>query len=116
MTTETKATRTPGPWVHNALPANGDLRESPACAIWSADSKTTIVTTEFGSAFNKTMPDDATKDANIRFIVRACNAHDDLIAACKLVLKNSHGVAPLLDEEHAIVAAAVSKAEGRVVS
>ncbi len=71
------------PWKTNALPAEGDLRDSRAFAIWSADNKTAIATSEFGEAFNKQMPADEEKHANLEFIVRAANCHDEMLAALK---------------------------------
>ena len=63
-------------------------------------------------------------DANAKFIVRACNAHDELLAACKLFADAAHEVVALLNGKGFACPASISfaaeqarhaiaKAEGR---
>jgi hypothetical protein len=58
-----------------------------------------------------TMPDASNQKANAGFIVRACNAHDDLLAVCKRAFQNlefSEAYA-LVDDLRAVIARAEGK-------
>lgn len=60
-------------------------------------------------------PRDPESEANAAFIVRACNAHDDLLAACKAALADRFGADdPCVDADPITdqLRAALAKAEG----
>ena len=51
--------------------------------------------------------------ANARFIVRACNAHDELLAACEATANLIEPIGrPDVQEAHDMARAAIAKAEG----
>src|SRR5258706_13213672 len=63
------AAHTPTPWEWDGTPWNYDnTQESP----WIISDSEAVLTGEIKCSH-----------ANAEFIVRACNAHDDLLAACK---------------------------------
>lgn len=89
MTTETKATHTPGPWktggVMTRVEVLPDGWNMPMCV---ADCHT------------KSAPNsEAERVANAAFIVRACNSHDALVAAlCRAVdASNAHNAGGHID-------------------
>lgn len=92
---------TPTPW---AISSNGFNIYGPP----DAEGQVTFV----ASIFRKPIQD--IEDANAEFIVRACNAHDELLAACKATLKylqysSKHAENRELRKQ---IRAAVDKAEG----
>lgn len=123
MSNETK--HTPGPW--HLRTANGRLpvvRESKRphgeashyrAVIGSGDTLGGPVIVDLDFGYGK--PED---QANAEFIVRACNAHDDLLAALKAMLSEYGDVGDesiLAEDEpnHPVILAhaAIAKAEGK---
>lgn len=112
---------TPTPW--SVFPP-----ETPEVTKQNCINRLVIVAGDSTVAvFNGCSHQHATEEerANARFIVRACNAHDDLLAACKLTRKLSalYSLAEHPDEQgeaamneileiHAAIEAAIAKAEG----
>jgi hypothetical protein len=66
-------THTPGPWHAEACENNGTLVYHRVVA---GDS---LICGVYGS-----------QEANAAFIIRACNAHEELLAACELFTKAAH--------------------------
>lgn len=92
MNTKATAQHTPTPWVHDpVLPAH----------VYSDDATGSIVATCTGFSFAPRP--EAEKRANAAFIVRACNAHDELVAALRMVCDS--GVALAQPIEKAMCAA-----------
>ena len=82
-----KAYRTPGPY-RVKKPGHGQKTKYLCVQIGSDDSYTTL----------ELEPEDA------RFIVRACNAHDELLAACEYALKRfEHDGWPLNVQNNAAI-------------
>ena len=102
-----KTPRIGGPTVQDALRAhawerNGGAYPEPFYTVISRDRETVVI-----------VPGDRDeREANAEFIVRACNAHEDLLAALK-------GMAKRWQEEEAdfiavaVALRAIAKAEGR---
>lgn len=96
------ATHTPLPWAVSSLPsawateiARGDPR-GPIILFPSAAASLSV----------------GERQANAAFVVRACNAHYDLLAACKAMVRT--GKAPAdIDAAYDLMRAAIAKAEGR---
>ena len=73
---------TPGPWTYERLQPY-----MKGCAIGTGNLAIPTASTLIATAWNTTKglsgPQDAETEANARFIVQACNAHDELLAALK---------------------------------
>ena len=81
---ETKATHTPTPWRDNgwAEPSGRVL----ARAIWTDPSEKYICGSVSNIGNGSCEPSQEEQDANMRYIVRACNCHDELLAAATELL------------------------------
>ena len=105
-----KAKHTPLPW-----------KLWPAAKGDDGGSGRPMITDESGAAgvaqfiqrireYDRLYPKEAA--ANAEFVVRACNAHYDLLAACKAMVRT--GKAPAdIDAAYDLMRAAIAKAEGR---
>jgi hypothetical protein len=94
---------TPGPWRVNS--GHGEL--------WIESVKHGRVI----CAFEKHRTGQYTEQdgANAEFIVRACNAHDELLAACEALISQYDAPGgPALTEQVEAVRAAIAKARGEV--
>lgn len=84
MTTETKATHTPGPWASPTWPASHNYRHGDAAQDRIVPSPVTVAGQPQGDciavAYGCTI---AEAEANARHIARCVNNHDNLLAACK---------------------------------
>lgn len=105
MTTE-QVTRTPGPWRMEEMPTGWEINSDPVDGgHWSA-----VAQVEVNHQGSRPVTTDEA-EANARFIVLACNAHDDLLAACERALE-----CLTMDEEDDLtrcLRAAIRKAEGK---
>ena len=106
---------TPTPWAHNGYTARGEYHK--ACAVWTADDETFICSTTRGKMRMYDADSSETKDANAKFIVRACNAHDELLALVRDALERftDNDMQPpnaKLEEWIGRAVAAIAKAEG----
>ena len=75
---------TPTPWVSNQI-GDGSTDATEARAIWTKDEE--VIVCVMKSEYHVThVPARPVCNANAAFIVRACNSHDALLAACKAAL------------------------------
>ena len=90
---------TPLPWYKTA--------SSPDGYIYGADNKCIV---EFGPETAGHM--DEERWANAEFVVRACNAHEDLLEACSMMLRLMEGenLDEAFDGEAEILRTAIAKA------
>ena len=90
-------THTPTPWD-----VNGEFIDPPP-PYWDENGESHhSIAQAFGPNYK----------ANAEFIVRAVNAHDDLLAACKLfATRFPAAIAALPDDERDLITAAIAKAE-----
>ena len=71
--TKASASRTPGPWLYGELSESIiGPRAAPVCDFDNARDTFSVPETEIA--------------ANAAFIVRACNAHDELVAALREII------------------------------
>lgn len=111
------AEHTPGPWVHDAV--TGSIHDSDnrfVAVTWAPNPDG--VPTNFPDA-----------QANADYICRACNAHDDLLAACEAIRDGdrlfelaaafrAHPAEPpvnLLDKHFPELRAAIARAKGEAL-
>ena len=118
MSTETKAAHTPTPWKKlDAGEVSDDghwesyLRIGPdeenevarvGCQWW-----------RYGNNSGSRVSDDDIREANLEHILRCVNSHDDLLAACKRLLRSFHPITHHDSEDYKFARAAIAKAEGR---
>ena len=85
---------------HTALPWHTNLRSHPSDQVFSDD----LIVAD--CKWTNHTPD--VREANSEFIVRACNAHDELVAALQNILTWDDGSLPgdILDEAQRVLAKA----------
>lgn len=94
--------RTPGPWRQNVLLVTDKRGGTIAhCTRWEG----------------ATVPKPEVAEANAAFIVRACNAHDELLAALKLAQLWLANCVPVIELDGPkplpVIAAALAKVAGQ---
>lgn len=110
------ADHTPGPWVLDERGIRAPAAETGTYSGWTA----LVVKVDYGRMGNAPCAD--ADKANAAFIVRACNAHDELLAALREMLAELDGrIAPhgyiYRDTGGMILArAAIAKAEGNTAA
>ena len=96
---------TPTPWLADLLPAV------------ITDARRFIIATTACADLSEAVESASQQRANCAFIVRACNAHEDLLEACKAVLCLADMLQPRYQKDAAgylsQVRKAIAKAEGR---
>ena len=103
---EAKMKHTPVPWK---------VDEQYKADVQTADGKLEICTTSKSVLLEGNTPSRAETLANAAFIVRACNCHDELLAAFKKIKKQltqSNDRFQMIAEIEKITNAAIAKAEG----
>ncbi len=93
---------------HTALPWHTNLRSHPSDQVFSGD--------DIVADCKWTMHTHDIREANAAFIVQACNAHDDLVAALEAASKGYQGMfdaMPVAWQTYAnIIDEALAKARG----
>lgn len=106
---QTKTAHTPAPWV--AVPVKGSYKRPVLI-----QSGTKLVASVNGTQLEPEQPSIGEAEANAEFIVRACNAHADLLEAAKDTLealelnRDIHG--DIYGSWMNALRAAISKAQG----
>ena len=86
--------KTPGPWK---------VIKGQSCFL--------IRSVNNGYYIAKTITDELDDEANFEFIIRACNAHDDLLEACKEFVRKVECGEARSKRSYQQMKAAISKAE-----
>lgn len=93
----TQTAHTPTPWV--CAPSGMRDRYSQAYAIAQRGEKNLIA-----GLFDDVLGRGLTAKANAAFIVKACNAHDDMIDTIEcFILDHDNGLAPSIDRLRALL-------------